>query len=200
MLYFVRHGQTDCNLGHKIQGKSDVELNNAGLIQANEAAEYLKNGNFGIKRIVSSDLKRTAQTAQIIGNKLHILVDYDTRLREYNFGQLEGQTPFSVPRETLVQFMQNPQSMGGEPFEDAFARISAVLDSIDYNTNTILVSHGGIMRFAMYYFENGPVFDVQKFLDSWHKTHMGNASVFRVASRDSKMELFYQINRINSQK
>ncbi len=200
MLYIARHGQTQWNQENKIQGVHNISLNKTGVAQAKEVAQYFQSGNFDIKHIKSSDLRRAKQTARPIGKTLNIQVEYDSRLREYNFGQLEGRTPFSVSRETLAQFMKNPQSMGCEPFEDAFARISAVLDSIDYNTNTILVSHGGIMRFAMYYFENGPVFDVQKFLDSWHKTHIGNASVFRVASRDSKMELFYQINRINSQK
>lgn len=200
MLYIIRHGQTRWNQENKFQGVHNTPLDTTGFAQAKEVAQYFQSGDFDIKRIISSDLRRAKQTVRPIRKTLNIRVEYDPRLREYNFGQLEGQTPFSVPKETLTQFMQNPQSMGGEPFEDAFARISAVLDSIDYDTNTILVSHGGIMRFAMYYFENGSVFDVQKFLDSWHKTHMENASVFCVASRDSKMELLYQINRIGNQK
>lgn len=198
MLYIIRHGQTRWNQENKFQGMHNTSLDKVGVDQAKDVAQYFQSGDFDIKRIVSSDLRRAKQTARVIGKKLNIRVEYDSRLREYDFGQLEGKTPFNVPRETLAQFMQNPQSMDGEPFEDAFARISAVLNNIDYNTNTILVSHGGIMRFAMFYFENGSVFDTRKFLDSWHKTHMGNASVFRVASHDSKMELYYQMDRIKN--
>ena len=188
MLYIMRHGQTDWNLGNKVQGTSDIELNNTGLIQANEAAEYLKNGQFGIKRIVSSDLKRTAQTAQVIGNKLRVVVDYDSRLREYNFGQIEGCTVPKISEKTLQEFMQNPKAFNAEPFEDAFARVSSFLAGADYNTNTLVVSHGIIMRLVIHYLSDGHTFDLRKFMDVLHATHIKNTSMLRIAGLNSKIE------------
>ena len=88
MLYMVRHGQTDWNLEHKIQGTYDIGLNAAGRAQVALTAEKLKRFNLG--KIVSSDLRRAVQTAEIMGNMLNITVEYDARLREYNFGQLSG--------------------------------------------------------------------------------------------------------------
>lgn len=188
MLYIMRHGQTDWNIGNQIQGTSDVELNNAGLIQANEAAEYLKNGNFGIKRIVSSDLKRTAQTAQIIGNKLHILVDYDTRLREYNFGHLEGRAVSTISESTLHEFMKNPKAFDAEPFEDAFARVSSFLADADYNTNTLVMSHGIIMRIVIHYLDDGHTFDLRKFMELFHTTRIKNTSMLGISGLNSRIE------------
>lgn len=188
MLYLARHAETDSNHGNIIQGTADTTLNENGLRQAEELAKYFKSGNFGIERIVSSDLLRAKQTAYAVGNELNIPVEYDARLGEYNFGKLEGKSSVTLSTATRMQFLQDPKSVDAEPFEDAFARISAFCATVDYNANTLVVSHSGIMRFALHYFNDGHQFNLQKFMEILRTAHIKNTNVFRVAAHDAIME------------
>ena len=88
MIYFVRHGQTNWNIEHKIQGQSDIPLNEMGKKQAELIAPQLK--DLKIERIISSDLSRALETAQIINTHLKLQITLDTRLREFKYGQIEG--------------------------------------------------------------------------------------------------------------
>ena len=68
ILYFVRHGETDWNVKKKIQGKTDVPLNENGKQQAKELADMLldrkKEGTLQVVRAYTSPQLRAAQTAQ----------------------------------------------------------------------------------------------------------------------------------------
>lgn len=63
-FYVVRHGQTDWNAEGRIQGKTDIELNETGIEQARQLKELIK--DYNIDLIISSPLKRTRKTAEII--------------------------------------------------------------------------------------------------------------------------------------
>ena len=67
MLYFIRHGQTDWNLERKIQGCTDIPLNEKGVLDAEAAAE--KVAEIKWDRIISSPLSRARQTAEILNKK-----------------------------------------------------------------------------------------------------------------------------------
>jgi len=87
-LYIVRHGETDWNKNKKIQGLTDIELNEKGIYQANKMKEKLLNVNFDI--CICSPLKRAVKTAQIIvDQKCDIIVN--EALLERCFGNYEGQ-------------------------------------------------------------------------------------------------------------
>ena len=58
---FIRHGQTDWNRDDRLQGSSDIPLNDAGRAQAHEAAELLRDGGWQV--VVSSPLVRARETA-----------------------------------------------------------------------------------------------------------------------------------------
>lgn len=66
-ICLVRHGETDWNKVGKIQGHTDIELNENGIRQAYACAEYLNNAPFEL--IITSPLKRAKQTAEIIAEK-----------------------------------------------------------------------------------------------------------------------------------
>ena len=87
-IFVVRHGQTDWNVCHKVQGSCDIELNDKGIEQAGITAEKLKSDDFDI--IICSPLKRARQTAEIINQGRNILIVYDDRIAERNFGDYEG--------------------------------------------------------------------------------------------------------------
>ena len=67
MIYLVRHGQTDWNIEKKTQGHTDIPLNGTGKRQAEELAEKI--ADLKIDRIISSDLLRARETAEIMNWK-----------------------------------------------------------------------------------------------------------------------------------
>eukprot|EP00746_Dinoflagellata_sp_MGD_P141096 gnl/MRDRNA2_/MRDRNA2_74260_c0_seq1.p1 gnl/MRDRNA2_/MRDRNA2_74260_c0~~gnl/MRDRNA2_/MRDRNA2_74260_c0_seq1.p1 ORF type:complete len:378 (+),score=67.94 gnl/MRDRNA2_/MRDRNA2_74260_c0_seq1:114-1247(+) len=92
-LVIVRHGQTPWNKIGRIQGQTDIELSDTGLLQAETLAQVLQ--NLGITEladaVVSSDLKRANQTANVIAALCpHAKHHIDPDLGEIDFGDLQG--------------------------------------------------------------------------------------------------------------
>lgn len=89
-IYLVRHGATDWNVAGRCQGATDLELNEVGLKQAEQAATYL--GRERIDAVYSSNLKRAVQTASAVGQIHKLDVVIEESLRELDHGELEGLT------------------------------------------------------------------------------------------------------------
>ena len=88
-IILVRHGQTDYNLQHRMQGNIDIPLNATGIAQAENLAQYLK--NVPIDVFISSPLQRANNTGKMIAayhNNAEVLVD--ARLTEINLGTWAG--------------------------------------------------------------------------------------------------------------
>ncbi|MDN4527063.1 histidine phosphatase family protein [Fictibacillus fluitans] len=85
---FVRHGQTDWNAAGRIQGIMDIPLNSDGRSQADALAARFKGEQWDF--IVTSSLSRARETGEIIAEVLHVPLATDSRIREMNFGRLEG--------------------------------------------------------------------------------------------------------------
>ncbi len=62
--YFARHGQTDWNILRKVQGTTDIPLNENGILQAQNLCEYLKEKGISFEKIYASYQLRARQTAQ----------------------------------------------------------------------------------------------------------------------------------------
>ena len=88
MLYIMRHGKTDWNAKHKLQGRTDIPLNEEGIQMAEQAKEKYKDVNFDI--CYCSPLVRAKQTAEIVLEGRNIPIVYDDRLMEMCFGVYEG--------------------------------------------------------------------------------------------------------------
>lgn len=84
----IRHGQTEWNAIGRWQGQADPPLNENGRVQAQQAAIALKSQM--LTALISSDLLRTQQTAEIIATTLRLKVALEPRLREVNLGQWQG--------------------------------------------------------------------------------------------------------------
>ena len=82
----VRHGETEWNAVGRIQGTTDIDLNDKGRWQASMVAQALTDA--GITAIYSSDLKRAANTAKIIGEQLALEPHPVAQLRERNYGRI----------------------------------------------------------------------------------------------------------------
>ena len=74
-LYIMRHGKTDWNEKHKIQGRTDIPLNDEGRKMAAAAAEEYKDIHFDI--CFCSPLIRAKETAQIFLSARNIPIIYD---------------------------------------------------------------------------------------------------------------------------
>lgn len=88
MLYIMRHGKTEWNAMHKLQGRMDIPLNEEGREMAEKAREEYKNLNIDI--CYCSPLVRAKETAEIVLRGRNIPILPDDRLVEISFGKYEG--------------------------------------------------------------------------------------------------------------
>ena len=96
MLYIIRHGKTDWNERHKIQGRTDIPLNDEGRAMAEEAREEYKDVNFDV--VFCSPLVRAKETAEILLKGRNLPINIDDRLMEMSFGEYEGiENSFDIP-------------------------------------------------------------------------------------------------------
>jgi probable phosphoglycerate mutase len=142
---FVRHGSTDWNASGRLQGQTDIELNETGRHQARLLAKRLKHE--GWEAVVSSDLKRAYETATIIAEELNFpAVHIDARLRERTHGRLDGTT--LTERIALWGEDWKLLDHGSETDEQLFARGKLSLDELteQYGASKVLiVSHGAFI-------------------------------------------------------
>jgi broad specificity phosphatase PhoE len=92
-LILIRHGETDWNRDRRIQGSTDIPLNDNGRAQARATAAVLRERLPGADQptIVSSDLARARETAEIIAGELGLAAPRTYRgLRERAYGEAEG--------------------------------------------------------------------------------------------------------------
>lgn len=87
-LILIRHGQTEWNATGRWQGQADPPLNEVGRAQASRTALELRDQNIDV--LISSDLLRAQQTAEIVAAALNLDVRLEPRLREVHLGDWQG--------------------------------------------------------------------------------------------------------------
>ena len=145
-IAFVRHGQTEWNATGRLQGSSDIPLNETGREQARQAVAILADGGWEV--IVSSPLARARETASIIAAGLGIELgrSYDL-LIERDYGEAEGVTD----ADALLRWPDH-QYPGLEALPSVVARGTAALQQIsaEYGErNIVVVCHGTIIRYTL---------------------------------------------------
>ncbi len=178
MIYLVRHGKTDWNIEKRIQGHIDISLNDNGKQQVENVAETIK--NLKIDEIYSSDLLRAKETAEIINKKFKLDIKVDRRLREFNYRDLEGVVKTSYTEEMWDDINKDPEKVHVEPSEKVFDRIKSFFDELDINKNYLIVTHGGVLRVIMYYFDNKDIFDKEFFNKEYCHMKIENGAVYEV--------------------
>ena len=88
IVYIVRHGETDWNRVRRVQGHTDIELNDYGRKLAEETAEGMK--EIRLDLCFTSPLKRAKETALIVLGDRQIPVYDEPRIEEISFGRYEG--------------------------------------------------------------------------------------------------------------
>ena len=87
----LRHGQTDWNIDFRLQGITDIPLNETGILQAQTAAAAIPKSFWNF--VASSPLSRALDTAKIVAHAIEIPeVTVDSLLLERSFGEAEGMT------------------------------------------------------------------------------------------------------------
>lgn len=170
MLYIMRHGRTDWNDCHKLQGRTDIPLNDNGRLMAEEAREQYKDIHFDV--CFCSPLIRAKETAEIFLKDRDIDIIYDDRLREMSFGIYEGiQDSFSIPDCPINVFFWNPENYkgveGGETLEELYARTGEFLDEKVYpllkeGKDVVIIGHGAMNSSILCQVRNVPVKDYWK--------------------------------------
>ena len=170
-IYIVRHGQTDLNSRHVLQGRSDHPLNATGEEQARATAGRLADVRFS--RVYSSPLVRAVRTAEIIAPYAEISID--ERLIEMEYGPYEGVGLDSLPPAVLEffsDFIMNSAPPGMEPLKDIVERTGSFIEEECRIGGDILIStHAIAMKGILEYLtpDSGGSY--------WSK-YIGNCSVY----------------------
>lgn len=149
-LYVVRHGQTDWNIERRLQGTSNVPLNDTGIKQAQNLAETLK--NIDIDFIFSSPLQRAYDTASIVNQHKGLPIHIDARLIERGFGDFEGLddiSSFDCNINKLLDYHLNYNLYHVEPIQNVFTRVSSLLSDLKSHypdKKVLLATHGGVIQ------------------------------------------------------
>lgn len=156
LIYLMRHGETDWNKARRLQGQSDIPLNEYGIELAVKTAEALADVPFDMA--FCSPLGRAQETAKIIlGNRATPLCT-DERLKEINFGTNEGicfDSAKKNPEDPLHNFFCKPEYYcppeGAESFAQVAERGKTFLQEkilpLEGSCETILiVAHGAFNR------------------------------------------------------
>jgi broad specificity phosphatase PhoE len=155
-LFLARHGETDDNREPiRVQGFTDTPLNDTGRHQAAELAERV--APMGFVSLLSSDLQRARDTAEIIGSRVGLPVRLDPRLREANRGDWEGRLFVDIEREEPERYAawrNSPATFrfpGGESLGDQLGRVMASLSDVRHSGQlpALVVCHGGSIRVAL---------------------------------------------------
>lgn len=156
-LIIFRHGQTDMNKRHLVQGGTDISLNDIGIQQAQLLAQKLE--TFKLSEIFSSDLKRAHQTASIVSQQIGCNITTAPALREQNYGTIEAKPIAEIrskyadicrimddithPDTNTIAFPQAESRL------DVFARASQTLKNIalaaEPHTSIGISTHGGVI-------------------------------------------------------
>lgn len=150
-LVMWRHGQTDYNKQHRIQGQIDIPLNETGIAQAQDAAVGLARLPF--TRVVSSPLGRALDTAHALADRLGLSVEVDERLMERAFGAWEGLNATEIKAGWPDDFTSwrdfgdpDPATTNVEPRREVGQRVSQAYrdwaDKIADGETILFVSHG----------------------------------------------------------
>jgi len=149
----VRHGETAWNAEGRVQGQTDVPLNELGHAQARAVAAVLAGERFDA--VYSSDLLRVRQTAEPTAGRLDLPVSYDPRLRERHYGMFERHTYAEVRERYPAEYARfrdkDPEfDFGSGEALRAFERRAldcvAALIERHAGQSLLVFTHGGVLE------------------------------------------------------
>lgn len=173
--WIIRHGITSWNAEHRYQGHSDIELLPDPMHGLTSLAQELEGVHFSA--IYCSDLLRCRQTLSYVYPELHRNeVNYDSRLREMNFGEWEGKTYEMLKHlSQYTSWIDHPQDYtppGGESWGQFHDRVYGVYRQLQEASRQIqsrcyqeqgepkllIVTHGGVISMLSTFLITGTAF------------------------------------------
>ena len=162
-IWLVRHGQTDLNKAKRMQGRSDIPLNETGIAQAKAAAKAASGVHFDA--VFASPLDRAVTTAAIIAGIKKTEVRIDERLIETDFGKYEKRRYWLLGLAmtlywALPEIFPAPRTV--ETINSMVKRSSSFLKELEKAgsergyENVLISCHGGIIRALCGYLESRP--------------------------------------------
>ncbi len=151
-LGLLRHGQTDWNIDLRLQGSSDIPLNQSGIRQAELASKYLNAADWDL--VLSSPLSRARDTATTVAAELGLNLVVVPELIERSFGVAEGMSH----SEWRTLYESHAEIPGIESLEALQTRSEALLRLLatEYDGQRVLaVSHGALIRKLMKIISSG---------------------------------------------
>ncbi|WP_027964144.1 histidine phosphatase family protein [Halalkalibacillus halophilus] len=176
-ICLIRHGETDWNLQKRLQGATDIPLNQSGENQAKEVRDSINKGSWDL--IITSPLSRALKTAKIVNSHMNLPLEIYPELLERSFGEGEGHT-FAENEERFP----NRSFPSIEPIVDFEQRVMSGIDRIRNlhpNKNVLVVAHGAVINIILSTLSQGEI--------GSGKTKVVNASLSTIHYMDEQWKI-----------
>ncbi|AVI40397.1 histidine phosphatase family protein [Bacillus pumilus] len=141
-ICLVRHGETDWNAAKRIQGRTDIPLNDTGKWQAEQTGLYLKDAHWDV--VISSPLTRAKETAHLILKHVDAPLVLMDDFIERDYGDAEG-----MSFEERQKLFPNKQYPNMEPLETIQDRMVEGIEKVRAaypNQQVLIVAHGAAIH------------------------------------------------------
>jgi len=173
----LRHAATAWNQKQRIQGQRDVPLSERGLSMTRAWVRAMRAHQF--QAVLSSDLRRATQTADILADGRDVVRLIDARLREQDWGQWVGCITSQVTaheefkQQALLGWDFRPP--GGESRREVLARALAALEDASRRWpghGVLLVAHQGVIKCLVYHLRGHAMLPGSPLLDKEYRLHL----------------------------
>ncbi len=188
VVWFARHAESVWNDAGLVQGQAVAPgLSATGHEQARRLARRL--ADCPVEMVVTSDLLRAMETAEIIAEALAVPIFHEPRLRERNLGNIEGEPQARLIGEIsghdrAVVTNADARPAGGESLRELYGRVERCLEAFRTAPpahSFVAVTHGGFLRVARNVLRGTPVEDM-----TWPATP--NALLWRIDLSNGAVE------------
>lgn len=145
-LGLLRHGQTDWNIDLRLQGTTDIAMNQIGIEQIQTASKHLTHG---WDVVLTSPLGRARQSAEIVAAEIGVSeIAIEPLLLERAFGIGEGLT-YAEWGEKFSKLDDIPGAESKASVEQRARNLLAHIESNYAGSRVLAVSHGALIRFVL---------------------------------------------------
>ena len=158
-LYIARHGTTEWNRQHRLQGRTDTPLDEQGVLMAETSGKNMQEQGLTFDLVYSSPLCRAYETAKLLAPGKEVVKD--ERLTELLFGEFEGcvsddlltseTSPFRFFKSDPVRYNELAHLFGGESLDELVARtrdflVEMVEPHAGEDIKILVSGHGALNR------------------------------------------------------
>lgn len=193
LLYLIRHGETDWNKNRRLQGRTDIPLNENGRRAARQAMEMMQGRR--IDCAFTSPLCRARETAEIVLGDRKVPLYPDERIREISFGVqegCEGRDENLQPIGIFAEFFNTPDTYippeNGEDVRQLCSRTHAFLEDITtraelQDKSVLIATHGAALQSMLLWISKLP------YGDFWKSGLKKNCSITTVEVSDGVVRI-----------